>query len=208
MKDLPDICLEIENSLPLWVGGDLEPEALRAVEDHLGVCRRCAENAAKARRARTLLCEGLRREAARGGEGADPWPVVRARLFAEGWMSARTGAGAPRAFPRLGLRWSAAAAVLVALAVAWSRFSQPDDGSGTSSNTLGGNTPGASVSPRPVAADVPVVPAGLRHLSPSERRLRDSARTYGALDEAEPGWSAERLGQPVRLELPIGTPPR
>lgn len=197
MRDLPDVCLEIENSLPLWVGGDLDAEALRAVEDHLAGCAPCAEKASKARGARAVLREGLARAAERSGIGADPWPRLRARLRSEGFVHApnerREVVDAPRRGPSV-LRWATAAAVLLAFVFAWGKF------------------PGGSVAtkePSPVSVEpIAAKPAGLRHLSPNEQRLRDTAQYFLAPEDMGPVVPLDRLGSPAGLGRPTGVPPR
>src|SRR5262252_8167537 len=103
MKDLSDACTEIENSLPLWVGGDLEPAAQKEVEEHLARCSRCAETAAATRLSRTQLLEGLELERRSIGEGRDPWPAIRAALRSEGRLAGANGPvrspGMRRVFP-------------------------------------------------------------------------------------------------------------
>src|SRR5262249_55692004 len=137
-------------------------------------------------------------------------------LVAEGLLGASAAEHAARAFPRVTLRWSAAAAAVLAIAFGWSRMAGSNSGSPGPSTPLTGSTATEDATPRPVAATVPATPAGLRRLAPTERRLRDSAWIYGVPDDADLGWStpgreAMREGskdQPVRLELPIRTPPR
>jgi hypothetical protein len=203
MKDLPDVCLEIENSLPLWVGRDLDPEALRGVEEHLAGCMRCAESAAKARGARAILRAGLARAAARSGIGGDPWPRLRSSLRAEGFVrtsdESRPRLGARRREP-VGLRWATAAAVLLAVVFAWSRFP-------------GGE--GATKDPSPLSVDptvsgpVAAKSAGLRHLTANEHRLRDTAQYFLAPEDTGPVVPLDRqLGSPAGLGRSIGVPPR
>jgi hypothetical protein len=207
MKDLPDVCLEIENSLPLWVGGDLDPEALRAVEEHLAGCTRCADRAMKARGAREILREGLARAAEHGGIGGDPWPRLSARLRAEGLVrtpgESRPRLGAPRRGPTV-LRWATAAAVLFAFVFAWGRFPRdagaPKDPSPVSLEPISASPIASS----PIAAK----PAGLRHLSPSEHRLRDSAQYFLVPEDAGPVVPFGRLGSPASLERSTTVPPR
>lgn len=220
MKDLPDSCLEIENTLPLWVGGDLEPEALRAVEEHLIRCTRCAESGAKVRRARSALRQGLSLEVERIGAGQDPWPRLRSSLRAEGLLPAPTMSIASFAGARRGpiaVRWATAAALLLALAFAWTRLTQE-------------TTPDRDPrSPRPIEVGSAVYPhdpsngalsngalvvkpavdaPGLRHLSPNERRLRDTAQIFGAPEDPGLGPVHEHLGSPAGLERPITVPPK
>src|SRR5262249_45323204 len=81
MKYPAEICAEIENSLPLYVGGDLESEAIAATEAHLGGCSSCAARARQAREAHGLLVSALKLTSTRG---PDLWAGVRAVLVDEG----------------------------------------------------------------------------------------------------------------------------
>jgi len=199
MKDLPDTCLEIENHLPLWVGGDLDPETLRAVDEHLVRCTRCAERGAKARGARAVLREGLTLEVERIGTGLDPWPRVRDGLRREGLLQPSTKAPATRG-PSV-VRWATAAAVLFALAFAWIRLTQS-----TAMKEIQRPSP---IALGPKGVPVVVQPAGLRHLSPSEHRLRETAQIFGAPDDSVLGAPFDpNMGSPAGLERPITVPPR
>lgn len=196
MKDLPDICMEIENSLPLWAGGDLEPDAQRAVDEHLARCARCAERAAKSREARAALVRGLNLGMAHAGAGSDPWPTIRSGLAAEGFLQG--GARSQRPVRRTAVRWSAAAAVLVAVFFAWTRF-------GDAPETPAATPPSISGTP------VHIQTAGLRPLAPTERRLRDSAQAFGMPDDVlmEPWRGSQPAGsQQAGLEQAVGSPPR
>jgi anti-sigma factor RsiW len=217
MKDLPDICLEIENTLPLWVGGDLEPEALRAVEEHLVRCTRCAESGAKARRARSALRHGLSLEVERIGAGLDPWPRLRSSLRAEGLVLAPTSSGAGLAKARRGpiaVRWATAAALLLALAFAWTRLTEET----TTDRTPRPIEVGSAAFPHdPSTGALVVKPAvnspagfssGLRHLSPNEQRLRDTAQIFGAPEDPELGTNPRYIGSPAGLERPLTVPPK
>jgi anti-sigma factor RsiW len=212
MKDLPDTCLEIENTLPLWVGGDLEPEALRAVEEHLVRCARCAESGAKARRARSALRQGLSLEVQRIGAGLDPWPRLRSSLRAEGLLPASTKSTAGLVGSRRGpiaVRWATAAALLFALAFAWTRLTENTT---TDHNPRPIEVGSTAYSHDPSTGALVVMPAvnstGLRHLSPNEQRLRDTAQIFGAPEDPAPGTLPDHPGSPAGLERPITVPPR
>jgi anti-sigma factor RsiW len=60
MKIDENLCAEIEATLPLYVGGDLEAQALGEVRDHLARCPACAERALSARSARREMVSALR----------------------------------------------------------------------------------------------------------------------------------------------------
>ncbi len=169
------VCAEVESSLPLYVGGDLDPRALTEVRAHLAACPRCTERALAARAARRELVAALRLADA---HGPDLWAGVRSVLGEEGVLAGTGAVGAPRAAaaPRRGWRGlglAAAAAAVIAAFVAGAylrsdRVSPVDDPL---------RTPIVDVAPD--AGSVPVVPVaddgGLRRLTPGEGRLRDEA---------------------------------
>jgi hypothetical protein len=211
MKDLSDACTEIENSLPLWVGADLEPAAQQEVEEHLARCSRCAEKAAATRLSRMRLLEGLDLQRRTIGEGPDPWPSIRAALRSEGRLLGDRLLLGPwhRHFP---LRTAAAAAVLIGLVFAWTRLSPISlTGSLTGSTTAPGLTQmHPSPSPAPAnSAPVAAQPVGLHHLQPGEHLLRESALFYDPVtpDDGAAGRSRYQ-GSTVGLERPLPTPPR
>lgn len=74
-------CSEVDEKLPLYVGGDLDVDALEVVRAHLASCEACARRAGEATRAREALRAALAREA--GTPGTDLWPGIRAVLRAE-----------------------------------------------------------------------------------------------------------------------------
>jgi hypothetical protein len=217
MKDLPEACTEIENSLPLWVGGDLEPAAQKEVEDHLARCTRCSEKAAATRVSRTRLLQGLELERQEIGAGSDPWPAIRAALVAEGRLAggpARRDFGPDvvrRAFP---MRAAAAAAVLFGLVFAWTRFSSsPGPMPELSKNhvapmkePLGNVAPGTGNAP--TGANVQT--AGLRPLRPGERQLREGALFFepNPYENGSPAGTSPYPGSPVGLEQPRRLQPR
>lgn len=80
MKDFVDNCGAVENSLPLYVGGDLEAPILSLVHRHLGRCAACAAKADLARGAHRALVAGL---SAERSECPELWSGVRATLVSE-----------------------------------------------------------------------------------------------------------------------------
>jgi hypothetical protein len=237
MKDRPDTCLEIENSLPLWVGGDLEPDAQESVEQHLAHCARCAERAARACGARAALREGLSLGAERIGKGLDPWPGIRSTMQAQGFFvtSVKSHAASVASVPfvrartrmaprlrRIALGWSAAAALVLGLVFTWTQISPQLLGGATtpevkppSLSERGAGGSGLAAAPvvdatiqAPASGALVVQPAGLRRLRPNERRLRDTAQIYALPDDSAPGSFTEVQGSPVSLERAIGAPPR
>jgi hypothetical protein len=142
MKDLLR-CSDVLERLPLFVGDDLEPDMLLAVQEHLRQCEACSEQLRIAERARGALVATLRARLAPpegGTRGAELWPDIRARLEREGIL----GSPAPRsvasqplvpARPRgRRLAWpmrivAAAAALLLVLWLA-EGTGEPGDGQG------------------------------------------------------------------------------
>jgi anti-sigma factor RsiW len=126
MKYDEHLCAEIESTLPLYVGGDLEPKALGEVRQHLLGCPRCAERALAARSARRELVSALRLD---GHPGPDLWAGVRAAVRDEGLFAPTTSTApivarelqpsAPqrRAAARVWRAWPLVAAASVAAAV-------------------------------------------------------------------------------------------
>lgn len=104
MKHDENLCAEIQSTLPLYVGGDLDTKALSEVRLHLGDCPPCAERALAARAARRDLVAALRMEA---HAGPDLWAGVRAALAEDGVLRPRATAGdQPFAAPVTPRRWS------------------------------------------------------------------------------------------------------
>lgn len=186
-----NLCAEIESTLPLYVGGDLEAKALQEVRLHLGDCPRCAERALAARSARRELVAALRLES-RGGP--DLWAGVRAALVEENVLAAPKAVPAPiaRPTPRISWRWAAAAAAVALGFWVATRTGAPTEPvpvqpqvpmlvhePHVERRTMEPNVPVVPVYDAGVAPDVAVVPvsapSGLRRLNPDERQLRDSA---------------------------------
>lgn len=191
MKFLPESCLEIENSLPLWVGGDLDPRVRSEIERHLAACEPCSSLARRARASRQALRSHL---TASVGRGPDLWPSIQTALRAEG----RFGPAEPtlprmRAGRGIGRFWPVAAAAAALLGF-WlgGRFlplAPPDPlANGTSpvgpapagSDDLAGgpSDPGGAL-PAPPVFKRGIRPAGLRRLARGEAHLADMAEIYG-----------------------------
>ncbi len=172
-------CTEVDEKLPLFVGGDLDAGALESVRSHLALCEACARKAGEATRAREALRSAFR---AREAETPAPrlWPGIRATLAAEGLIGAagrrpevRPAPGAAvRARPRPRLARLAvplaAAAALVALVYA-SGFLRPDPAGVTPEKALlvDGTVEDAGTLLVPVG--------GLRRVAPDEEDLFRSA---------------------------------
>jgi Putative zinc-finger len=86
-RDHPETCSEIQGHLPLYVGGDLEPEILDAVARHLACCEACRVASRAAEDARRVM--GL---ALSGERVPDLWPGVRENLHAAGFLLGDRGA--------------------------------------------------------------------------------------------------------------------
>lgn len=211
-----ETCLEIENALPLWAGGDLEPEAQASVENHLARCEGCSRAAVRARAARAALERGLKSAAERMGAGRDPWPSLRESLRAEGLVGPAHAAPSARPWYRRSTAWPVAAAVLVGLFLAGTWLpngSEPTPAPGVPRVADGGNRPqhGPSrasetdVEAPGFVGPVAALPAGLRRLSPADPRMRDTAwrfRPTSSIDAADLGESAPLApaATPVSLE--------
>lgn len=113
-------CGETLEKLPLYVGGDLDPEALATVRAHLALCASCARRARAGERARQELASSLASPAA-GTRGSSLWPGIRSELLSEGLIQPDgKAAGSPTLRRARGrLRWlvplAAAAALLAVL---------------------------------------------------------------------------------------------
>ncbi|MCY2961795.1 MAG: zf-HC2 domain-containing protein [Planctomycetota bacterium] len=223
MKHDENFCAEIDSTLPLYVGGDLETKALSEVRLHIADCPRCAERALAARAARRELVAALRMESR---PGPDLWAGVRAALSEEGVLRSDV---APRASPVHARTWrrswglaAAAAAVVLGFWIG-SRWGGTGESAPRHAEAPAIALDSRSLHPRgaepripitpvteplstaEVATDVAVVPAseagGLRRLNPGERQLHDSAplilndRAY--LYGAQPAGGAM---QPVGLQ--------
>jgi len=177
MPNPSEACVEIRAALPLYVGGDLDPEELTAVRAHLGDCPECGGAEERARAARAVL---LSRAAEEAQDGApELWPGVRELLVAEGRLAPASRGPRPLApAPAWSARWSrtwlgsgaAAAALLLAFGIA--QLSRPSDGARLDrlgSGALVETAPAVSTltngGPAPVTPVVAPAPAGrLRHV--------------------------------------------
>jgi predicted anti-sigma-YlaC factor YlaD len=119
MTSEPSSCGLAREKLPLYVGGDLEPDTLAAVREHLERCPACAEAAREAARGRTELVQsllGCAQDSLRPGL----WPSIRSVLQAEGRLRApRPDGGEPSALrrpSRARVRWVLSCAAAAALA--------------------------------------------------------------------------------------------
>lgn len=193
MRNPHDTCLEIENHLPLWAGGDLEADVQASVESHLALCEGCARSAARARAARAALEQGLRLESEHMGAGRDPWPTIRAALRADGRVGTPDMTPIARpSFRRWSRAWPVAAALLVGLFLAGTWL--PSGSEPTPVPALARQTePRNPVQRGPVEAPPPAVaiPASLRRLSPADPRMRDTAWLFRPTASPDAGGSVE-----------------
>jgi hypothetical protein len=150
-------------------------------------------------------------EVERIGAGLDPWPRLRSSLRAEGLLPAPAHSIAGLAGARRGpiaVRWATAAALVLALAFAWTQLTQS---SSTVRNPMPIDVGSAALPREPSTGALVVKPAvnspGLRHLSPNEQRLRDTAQIFGAPEDPGQGY-LPYVGSPAGLERPITVPPR
>lgn len=130
MHDLPKNCSDVRGSLPLFVGRDLEPAEIDAVQGHLAECADCRtelEATESARRALLSLhaASDLPAEPAAGADEPefDLWPNIEKELVLRGQIqTAETVVARPRFALLKGgnQRWIAAAAA--AFLLAWFGF--------------------------------------------------------------------------------------
>ena len=111
MDHVENLCAEFEHQLPLYVGRDLEPELLVALERHAAACALCATRARAAVASRSVLVRGLAR--ASRGPAVDLWSDVRGRLREEGVLAPPLHFAHARRFARLAGFGTAAAAMLM-----------------------------------------------------------------------------------------------
>jgi hypothetical protein len=186
MMQYDDICAEVQNGLPLYVGGDLEAAAAVEIARHLEGCVHCKQRERAARDARMLLVSALELSERRG---PDLWPNVRANLSEAGLIeslppSARSMPGNPRRLHRAGTRpWKlyAAAASIALLCGLWLGRAAFFGGAPDAGGLAGGEKVGGEklVGVTPTAPVVPVASeSGLRAVGPREKRLRDGAPIY------------------------------
>jgi anti-sigma factor RsiW len=129
MEGLPESCSEVQASLSLYVGADLEAPAMDAVDAHLAGCPACAALHVRARAARSVLRE-LRRNQVRTASSDLPslWAGIRASLVEENLFAqpaaepelvqpAFARASRPRSWVRQWYAWSGVAAAAAALAL-------------------------------------------------------------------------------------------
>ena len=199
MKQYDDNCAEIENSLPLFVGGDLEAPALDEVARHLAQCPACHEREAAARSARELLLSAL---VMSERKGPALWPGVRAGLVREGVLQPEAPVATARGPRRLRLvpYAAAAAALLFCFWLARDAFDGDANGGGreTPAPPIAKSEPSPQVAPSVPVRTVSTVPTNsdaLRPVGKNERKLRDGAEIYsdmridavlGANDETWP----------------------
>jgi|SRR5262245_13991911 len=177
-------CSEVREKLPLYVGGDLDPEALDLVARHLELCSECAHQMARATGARRVLVASFR---AQEGEVEQPdlWPGIRTKLLAEGRI--RVGSAEPLvSVPRVRrARWLWALAPLAA-AAALLLFLQAGDELGGSPAPLPKIAPRTLQDPDLVVTPVSAPARGtLERIDPSDASLaapyqpRRGSRTAG-----------------------------
>lgn len=193
-------CGEVREKLPLYVGGDLDPDVLDAVRGHLELCGECAHHMARATAARRELVAAFR---AQEGEVDSPglWPGIRAKLLIEGRIHAGEGGEAHAAPPRpRRARWIWALAPLAA-AAALLFFLQAGEELGT--GTLP-NPPGPRVLPAPevVVAPVSAPRAGtLESIPPDEASLAAPYRARrGSRGPADDGVSLAGYNNNKRIK--------
>jgi len=87
----PSNCADTRAALPLFVGGDLEPQELAQVSAHLDDCETCRLHEDRARQARgalvSMLLEGSSAAQGASGVNSSVWEGVRAGLVEEGLLA-------------------------------------------------------------------------------------------------------------------------
>ena len=170
----------MRDRLPLYVGGDLDAEALGDVRAHLALCEGCARAAREALRAREVFRSTLSvgaREILR--PSPELWIGVRAALVAEGRLGDRSAVrgsnhlSRARTAARPGLRLLRYAGGLAAAAVV-TVFALVVDDPGTP-----GAIRGVVDTPTPtlvVGNPLPAAEGGLRRVRPDEARPLEGAQ--------------------------------
>ena len=219
MKSFRDDCILIENSLALWVGGDLEAELRDRVDQHLSQCERCDVKARALEESRLALISGLQADEARG---PNLWPGIQSALRSEGYFArdreliAASAVSTPatvtnartwsRRNTRLLARFGVAAAAAVLVGFWLGRLG---------SDVAHVTEPHVGVSTgKPVPSDLVVIPSSprtgaipvsdntcLRRLAPGESRLSDTAENFGAEWSITPGqFGNSSVGSPASLQ--------
>lgn len=220
MKSIRDDCILIENSLALWVGGDLEAELRARVDQHLAQCERCELKARSLTRARQALISGLRARDPRDRGAPDLWPNLQEVLRREGhFASARPvipmtravravspGALAsnPRNARRL-LRFGLAAAAAVLVGFLLGRLGADGAPVDEARSSVAGGSPDSQVIAQTPSPVTPVVPVSdgfqLRRLAPGEPRLSDTAESFGGELYINPSqFGNPNVGSPASLQ--------
>ena len=171
----------MRDRLPLYVGGDLDAEALGDVRAHLALCEGCARAAREALRAREVFRSTLSvgaREILR--PSPELWVGVRAALVAEGRLGDRSavrGSNHPsraRGPARPGLRLLRYAGGLAAAAAVTVFALVGDVDSGAPGAIRGvADTPTPTVV---VGNPLPAAEGGLRRVRPDEARPLEGAQ--------------------------------
>ena len=180
MNDIEKHCPEIREKLPLYIGGDLDPEVLESVRTHLASCGECALRTGEASRARQLFVGALQEAELRP---AELWSGLREVLSSEGRIRTTSGpipmrTSDERGRPRLrlvryaGALAAAAAVVLFASAPTFRRSPALE---------IRDTSPDAIVA-RPVASQ----PGMLQRVAPEEERPLGEAREFRVVERTLP----------------------
>jgi anti-sigma factor RsiW len=191
-------CSNALDRLPLFAGGDLEPEAREQVRVHLESCASCRAEAGRALAARSEFVRGLEqlvydgaRSAPHAASRGEPtlWTRVRAELASDGRLCAPAGRSI-RAGPRVRLARLAAPALVLAAAAAVLVFLDPFKGASSAGDAVpdaphvaaGGATP-----LEPVPEPVPRIGSGLQRLTAEDEHLIDQAVPFHRVHIFRPG---------------------
>jgi anti-sigma factor RsiW len=217
MKSFRDDCILIENSLALWVGGDLEAELRARVDQHLSECERCALEARSLKGARRALISDLR---AYDTPAPDLWPSLAESLRREGLVASgrpampvahsprgttiRSLESRPRDTRRV-VRFGLAAAAAVLFGFLLGRLGGevvPMDNPHAQVPPSSNSSVGIVQAPIPSHPALPVSDnSQLRHLSPGEPRLSDTAENFGGEWYINPStFGNSNVGSPASLQ--------
>ena len=180
MDSYPEACIDVRAALPLYVGGDLDPSELSAVEGHLTDCPACQDAQRRSEDARAVLAEHDS-----SGPTPDLWSGIRAQLSVEGRLAPAVPTAreplrlvrGPRLLP-VGVA-SAAAAVLFAFLVA-GLLRPPAPGSGGTTLTPGSGGTVLGTTSVGHRVPTPAPQGGLRPVTAGEESLYMRAREMRA----------------------------
>lgn len=174
------------DQLPLWVEGDLSPEAAAAVDRHLAGCPACREAADRLRQSQAWLREAL----------ASPFDAADQDQLRQTVMERIRTEPLPGAARRAALTPAllAAAAVLVVAVLTWNRPQGK-----AAPNPVAGSAPGS-------ATGTPEVPAPAQPLPPRLQLARAAHAQAQPQARLRPDSAPLPRGEPARIEFQTADP--